>query len=196
MNFNQFLIAALIFFALPCQHLLADEDIDSIGFLPGFKKGLRLPAAERNPYSERKKNASELPEDGESEAARIREILQGLRVRGISNGPRGMRVLFGNLVLIAGVELPQLLPGQLDRLMCTRVTDKDVEVAWLSEAGEISDDGRKILITIDLEPTVTVILPGQLNEGDKQRAVQKPGSQKEADVSKIGVAGAAEPAKP
>ena len=188
-----FLLGASLFATATVSR--ADSDLSPIGFLPGFKSGVSVDANERNPYAEREKKNNLATEDEDSEAARIREKLQGLRVRGTGTGPRGRRVLFGDLVLMQGKELPPLIPGQMDRLICTRVTENEVEISWLTESGDQVADGRRLLITIDQEVIVRYYLPGQLNSDTKETDFRR-GSLKNADVRPIGVAAPAPQTQP
>lgn len=188
-------ILILLIAAFTAPHLYSQETANNtslgpVGFLPGSKVTTSVDPNERNPYSIREKKLEVKEDDGNSEAARIRDILQSLRVRGTSVGPRGRRVLFGDLMLMEGHELPRLLPGQTDRLMTTRVTEKEVEIAWLSESGREIADGRKLLIQIDIaEVIVTIILPGQghLKPEERKTDQQRLGP-KDADIRPIEVA--------
>lgn len=169
---------------------VAEPDANQLGFLPGLKAGVAVDASERNPYSKREKKNADASKTEDTEAARIRERLQSLRVLGTSAGEKGRRVLFGDLVLMQGHELPVLIPGQSDRLICTRVTEKEVEISWLTESGEQVMDGRRLLITIDQEVIVRYILPGQPNSDSKETDYQR-GSLKGANIRPIGIADSA-----
>tara|TARA_R110002096_G_scaffold114770_4_gene248794 strand:+ start:6566 stop:7159 length:594 start_codon:yes stop_codon:yes gene_type:complete len=148
------------------------DGVQEIGILPSSKRGTRVDVAERNPYAAR--TVEKLgPEDATSEASQIIQILEGLRVRGLSRDRNGnvRTVLYGDLRLTEGAMVPQLLPDQNDELIVSSLTNEEVELAWLSEGGNREADGRKILIAIELEPKVQIVLPGQVDvNGEPKKA--------------------------
>ncbi len=147
--------------------------VTSSGILPDFKQAVRVEVDDRNPYKDRVEEVKNVV-DAESEAARIIRILENLSVRGISRNPSGevRRVLFGDIALALGADLPQLLEGQTDEIFVSRVSDREVELTWRAEAGKKIEDGRRHIIEIDLDPKVEVVLPGQIEESpeDRERA--------------------------
>lgn len=138
------------------------KDISPIGILPGYKRGTHVDIQERNPFAQRVEK-KEVLVDAEGEAAQIIRILEGLRLLGVSRDPAGnvKTVLYGDLRLTEGNEVPQLLPDQNDRLVVSKISNKEVEISWVTEAGNRVEDGRKLLIGIDMTPTIEFILPGQ-----------------------------------
>ncbi len=145
-----------------------------IGILPTSRKGVKVDPVERNPYAARVAE-QKVATDLKSEASQIMQILEGLKVRGFSRDFNGnvRTVLYGDLRFSEGSSVPQLLPNQNDKLYVSRVTNEEVELAWLSEAGNKVEDGRKILIAINMEPLVQIVLPGQSalgKSGERKRA--------------------------
>ncbi|MEM7600404.1 MAG: hypothetical protein AAF357_03190 [Verrucomicrobiota bacterium] len=143
---------------------------NSIGIFPGFKKEETVVVGERNPYADRVVASIEVA-DEESEAARIIRVLESLEIRGVTRNGQGhvRSVLLGDIVLVQGRSLPQLLPDQTDELFVSQVTDTNVEITWRSESGKRVIDGRRHDFEIDGESRVEVILPGQQGTGDEEK---------------------------
>jgi len=162
--------------AAPGEEGIAAKErfVTSIGILPGFKQGADVSPTERNPYADRVEDHNAVA-DRESEAARIIQVLESLRVRGVVRDPSGnvRSVLLGDIALKQGRELPQLLPSQVDQLVVSKVSNKEVEITWKTEAGKPVPDGRRLAFELDDRPRVEVILPGQpeVSEEAKQRAL-------------------------
>jgi len=134
----------------------------SINFLPGQRRAFAVRADERNPFADRvpEMKPREVENEGETEDDRLRVIFSELNVSGISRGPRGLRVLMGDLILEKGRAVPPLLENQTARLMVTDVSENELEVNWLNrETGEVTQ--KKLLIAYDLSPTVGFVLQGQ-----------------------------------
>lgn len=166
----------------------ATGDFKEIGILPSSKRGSRIDVAERNPYAARTVEKTK-GEDATSEASQIIKILEGLRIRGLSRDRSGnvRTVLYGDLRLTQGAMLPQLLPNQNDELIVSSVTNEEIELAWLNEAGNRVTDGRKLLIAIELEPKVQIVLPGQVEAtGERKKAwIGIRGEDEENDDAKL-----------
>lgn len=146
---------------------LRGESAADIGILPSQKIPATVDAGDRNPFATRTPGPVGPDIDTESEESRIRQIFAGLRVTGRVPASKGVpRVLVGDLILKEGGELPQLIENQTDRLRVTRITDKEVEITWIDE--EVAEQPRKLLIPINLNPNVTVLLPGRPNPAANQ----------------------------
>lgn len=152
----------------------SEPAISGIGILPGFKQGERVPVDERNPYADRLQQKEKVAESG-SEASKIIQVLESLQVRGVvRDGTKKVTaVLLGDLPLVEGRDLPQLLPSQLDRLYVSKLTETEVEITWRTESGRPVQDGRRLPLILDDRPKVEVVLPGQpdVEEKAKQRAL-------------------------
>ena len=153
---------SILIFAFASGEVRGESAAD-IGILPSQKIPATVDAGDRNPFATRTPTPNVTPGlDTESEESRIRQIFAGLRVTGRVPASKGIpRVLVGDLILKEGVELPQLIENQTDRLQVTRITDKEVEITWIDE--EVAEQPRKLLIPINLNPDVTVLLPGRPN---------------------------------
>jgi hypothetical protein len=159
------------------------ESAADIGILPSQKIPATVDSGDRNPFATRTPEQENFGEgfDIESEESRIRQIFAGLRVTGRVPASKGApRVLVGDLILKEGIELPQVIENQTDRLRVTRITDKQVEITWIDE--EVAEQPRKLLIPINLDPDVSFLLPGRANPGASKfvRMAKVPG---EADSS-------------
>jgi hypothetical protein len=135
------------------------------GILPGFKQGIRVEKGERNPFGVIQVEKPEVASRGE--AAKLTEILRSLPLAGLSRNADGSvrSVLLGDLRLVAGQVLPQLVDGQTDELVVQSVSEREVVVAWTKEAGRQVTDSRKLNLALDGDPKVEVILPGQRRPG-------------------------------
>lgn len=154
--------------------LAVDEETEAtfdLGILPSQKQGVEVDREERNPFANRVVKKVTI-EDTETEAAHIRRVLSNLEVVGVSKGPRGTRVLLGDLLLMEGKELPPVVTGQSDRVVVSAVSETEVELTWIVESGKAVEDGRQLIVPFNLEPKVEVVLPGQFNileEAKKKR---------------------------
>lgn len=141
-----------------------------IGILPDFKRGEKLPLDERNPYANRVME-KEKPAESGSEAAKIIKLLEKLQVRGVTRDAKGnvRTVLLGDLALTEGRELPQLLVSQVDQIYVSKVTNKEVELTWRTDAGKPTAEGRHVSLPLDERPKVEIVLPGQPDVKDEAK---------------------------
>lgn len=132
-----------------------------IGMRPDEKRPLTLNAHERNPYAKRSLEEEVTGEDGENaEEIQIRERLNSLSVTGQSQGPNGLRVLLGDIILEQGRILPQLLEDQGENLQVIEISEDTVVLGWLDiETNEPT--GKTMQVIYDLTPRVNYALHGQ-----------------------------------
>ncbi len=137
-----------------------------IGMRPEQKRPLLLKDNERNPYAKRSPEEVKAPgEDNNSEELRIRQRLGNLRVTGRSQGPNGLRVLLGDIILEEGRLLPQLLPDQSENLRVVEINEDTVVLGWLDiETDELT--GKTMQVAYDLTPSIGYALQGQPKDGD------------------------------
>lgn len=147
------------------------DSAKDIGVMPDEKRALLVKDGEANPFANRTNEVdmTARPEDT-SEEQSIREVLQNIKVGGVSRGVGGLRVLVGNIILERGLVLPQLVPDQRERLVVSELSEDDVEIAWIDkETGEPS--AKRIRLQVDVRPKVRQLLQGRPDgkRGDKQR---------------------------
>lgn len=144
-----------------------------IGMRPTEKRPLSLKESERNPYAKRNPHEEIATEAaGDAEELRIRERLSALRVAGRSQGPNGLRILLGDIILEEGRVLPQLLEEQSESLRVVELSEDTVVLAWIDpETGELT--GKTMQVAYDLTPSVGYALHGQAGEADEEGVVAR-----------------------
>lgn len=132
-----------------------------IGMRPDQKRPLVLKENERNPYAKRSAEEEATDENGiNQEEQQIRARLSSLTVSGRSQGPNGLRVLLGDIILEQGRLLPQLLEEQSENLKVLEINEDTVILGWLDiESNEPT--GKTMQVAYDLTPMVTYALHGQ-----------------------------------
>jgi len=144
-----------------------------IGILPDQKRGLEVDPQERNPFGVVVVEKKEALTRGE--AGKLTEILRGLPFSGLSRNGQGevRSVLLGDLRLVEGEIVPQLVEGQTDELMVQSVSEDEVVVVWSKEAGRQVAEARKLNLPLDGGPKVEVRLPGQRKGAGTAAAARK-----------------------
>ncbi len=132
-----------------------------IDMRPAQKRPLTLRENERNPYAKRNPH-EELAAgaDSDAEELRIRERLTALRVSGRSQGPNGLRVLLGDIILEEGRMLPQLLEDQSESLKVVELGEDTVVLCWI-DTETSQPTGKTMQVAYDLTPSVSYALHGQ-----------------------------------
>lgn len=141
-----------------------------IAMRPEQKRPLLLKESERNPYARRSTEQVEAAEEqATSEEIRLREKLSSLRVTGSSLGPRGLRVLMGDIILEKGRDLPQLITDQTVTLNVIELTEDAVVLGWVeTETGKAT--GKTMQFAYDLSPSVGYALQGQERSNHPENA--------------------------
>lgn len=131
--------------------------------LPAGRTFIEVRDAERNPFGQPAVTApSALPEQEESEEARLRRILGALKVAGISGSGSETRALVGTLILEKGRTLPNLLRDQSEKIVVTSVDEKSVVLSFVEQDATI--EPRRITLTVDVAPRVDQMLFGEAVE--------------------------------
>jgi hypothetical protein len=151
----------------------------AVAFVPGQviemrpteKRPLVMKENERNPYAKRNQQDEVAAEaDSDAEELRIRERLASLRVSGRSQGPNGLRVLLGDIILEEGRVLPQLLEDQSESLKVVELGADTVVLGWVdTETGDLT--GKTMQVAYDLTPSVSYALHGQSGEAGEEGVV-------------------------
>ncbi len=151
----------------------AQETALAIGILPEQKSPIIIPESERNPFAVRAEKQVQAYYDKESEESRIRRIFANLAVNGVSEGDNGsVKVLVGDLILEKGKLVPKLLKGQTELIIVSDVSEVQAELAWLDKRTS-RYDGRKLILPINMEPSVEFVLKGQPGDSNaKERDIQ------------------------
>ncbi len=142
------------------------EKAAAVGLLPHQKRGKPLDSKERNPFAEQVQieSTGEVT-DTNSEESKIRAVLMGMEVSGVGRGSNGrMKALLGGLFLEEGRELSQIIPNQTDILKVTKVNEKQIEISWVDVEG--TEQPRKHVIELDMDPDIRTQLPSPGGEGD------------------------------
>lgn len=144
-----------------------------IGMRPTEKRPLSLKESERNPYAKRNPHEEIATEAaGDAEELRIRERLSALRVAGRSQGPNGLRILLGDIILEEGRVLPQLLEEQSESLRVAELSEDTVVLAWI-DPETLEPTGKTMQVAYDLTPSVGYALHGQSGESDEEGVVAR-----------------------
>lgn len=131
--------------------------------LPSGRTFIEVREAERNPFGQPSvAPTSTMPEEVESEEARLRRILSALKVAGVSKSGTDSRALVGTLILSKGRELPSLLRGQRERLVVTSVDAQSVVISFVEQ--DATAEPRRIILSVDVEPRVDQMLFGEAVE--------------------------------
>ncbi|MFZ4681063.1 MAG: hypothetical protein ACOYMS_01060 [Terrimicrobiaceae bacterium] len=140
----------------------------SIGLLPEDKTPVVVAEDERNPFGKRAVKApSVVQEERESEETKIRALISKLPLGGMTRGYGVVKVLIGPYTVAEGAILPDMIPGQTERVKVLSVSADKVELGFLDKDG--TADTRKINLAIDFRPAVRFKLgassAGETKEG-------------------------------
>ncbi len=140
---------------------------------PDQKRPLGLTANDRNPYAKRTLEEETTNENGENaEELQIRTRLNSLSITGQSQGPNGLRILLGDIILEQGRILPQLLVDQSENLQVIEISEDTVVLGWL-DIETNSPTGKTMQVPYDLTPQVTYALHGQEATGEEGEVVER-----------------------
>lgn len=124
----------------------------SIGLLPQDKTPVEVDDSERNPFGKKVVKTAEAVVETESEEQKIRALVEKLPFGGITRGYGVVKVLLGSYMLEKDGLLPDVIPGQTERLRVMEVSEKHVELGFVEEDGSVSS--RLIKLSFDLKPVV------------------------------------------
>lgn len=129
----------------------------AIGLLPQDKKPEVVEDSELNPFGIRTKQGTAAVVVVESEETRVRAALAHMAVGGLTRSYGVTKVLLGSLMVEAGETLPDVIPGQTEKVRVMAVNDNQIELGFVEKDGAVGE--RKILMGVDLEPVVRYRLP-------------------------------------
>jgi len=139
-------------------------ELDRSALEPERRSPTQVPSDERNPFGmlalaePEEKKIEELKV--ETEEMKLRRVLGNMRVGGRSGEPGSYRVLLGSLLLQEGDMVPKLFANQAELLRVQQISDRQVVLAFVEKKQDLPP--RTIGLTIDLEPRVRSLLPGEL----------------------------------
>jgi len=134
----------------------------AISIMPDDKMAVAMKPEERNPFARRNPDVDLITQDAnqETEADLIRDILMALPVTGRSYGPKGLRVLAGEIVFERGKLVDQVIENQSENLIVENVKDNSIDLAWIDlDTGKLT--GKRLMLPYDLSPKVRFMLKGQ-----------------------------------
>ena len=145
---------------------LSEQEIRAIGPLPEDKAADTVKKGDRNPFAERQV-AQTIKEDGESEDAKLRTMLNTLVPSGVIKEKDGrLKVLIGRRLLAEGDRFPNMLEKQVALLRVTKVTEKAVEISWVED--QVNAQPRKVVRPVQVNvPVIEQIIPVPSADGKK-----------------------------
>lgn len=123
---------------------------------------LPVAANERNPFGLVSVPEPEQPGTAgfeESGEAKIRRVLAGMRISGLSGEVGDYRILLGSLMLRRGDLVPQLFADQAEVLRVQSITDREVTFVFVES--DPSVEPRTFGVSVDLAPKVQSLMPGE-----------------------------------
>lgn len=143
--------------------------------LPDEKTPEMVKPEENNPFEAVAEGRIE--NEGDTEENQVRDQLLRMRVGGAVSGPRGMRVMLGEMRLEPGMDVPSVLPDQQVILRVKTVTANAIELVWV-EKKPTGLPPKLLVIPIDGTPTVRYRMPtgkdGQQGGGGNMGTLRRP----------------------
>lgn len=155
-------------------------ELRKIGYLPQDKAELRpeekLDIKRTNPFAERKKTVAAKPtEQVETEESKLRAFFDKQKVSGVMKMGEKWTVTMGRLSLEPGKVIQPIIPNQTHILRVLKVTDTELEIGWVEDAGVGPEPTipRKIRKKINLRPEVKELIASEDNTGDTAQTYAK-----------------------
>ncbi len=131
--------------------------------LPSEKSSEAVKDEERNPFGKGDEDIHDLSGKSSNEETKIQEQLSRLRATGLSPGPSGLRVLFGDMWLAKDDVMPPVVKDQTLALRVNEITREAIQLVWL-EKKFTGLPPRTLVIPVDLRATVHRVPHGELPE--------------------------------
>ena len=131
--------------------------------LPDEKSSETVKDAERNPFGKSDDGLHDIGGKSSNEETKIQEQLSKLRATGLSPGPNGLRVLFGDMWLSKNDVMPPVVKDQTLALRVNEISREAIQLVWL-EKKFTGLPPRLLVIPVDLRATVRRVPHGQLPE--------------------------------
>ena len=149
----------------PAEQKAADmrvPNLDRSALVPESRVEEEVAEDEKSPFGELVTTAAGLfaTKEPVTEEKRIREVLNNMRVSGLSGLPGAYRALVGPMALAKGEILPPLFASQAEVLKVRDVTERAVVLEFV-ESGSAKPP-RTIGLPVSLAPRVDSLLPGEM----------------------------------
>ncbi len=131
--------------------------------LPSEKSSETVKDGERNPFGSSDDSMRDSGGKSTSEETKIQEQLSRLRATGISPGPNGLRVLFGDMWLAKDDVVPAVIKDQTLALRVNEVSREAIQLMWM-EKKFTGLPPRLLVLPVDLRATVRRVPHGQIPE--------------------------------
>jgi hypothetical protein len=131
--------------------------------LPSEKSSEAVKEEERNPFGKSDDDVHDVSGKSSNEETKIQEQLSRLHATGLSPGPAGLRVLFGDMWLSKDDVMPPVVKDQTLALRVNEITRDSIQLVWL-EKKFTGLPPRTLVIPVDLRATVRRVPHGQLPE--------------------------------
>src|SRR5262249_57639 len=131
--------------------------------MPEEKTSEPVKGTERNPFGKSSDDLKVSGAKGTTEENTIRARLEKLKIVGVAPGPKGLRVMLGNMLLEPDELVPTVIPDQTIRLRVAKITEQSIELAWV-EKKPTGMPAPTLVLPVDLRPYVRYKLPGQAAE--------------------------------
>lgn len=152
--------------------------------LPNEKSSEAVKDADRNPFGKSEDEMQESDGKSSNEETQIQDQLSQLRATGLSPGPDGLRVLFGDMWLSKNDTMPPVIKDQTLALRVSEVTREAIRVVWV-EKKSTGLPPRVLVIPVDLRATVRRVPNGQVP--DKFETKQESNATKRATAVEMPV---------
>jgi TfoX/Sxy family transcriptional regulator of competence genes len=162
--------------------------------LPDEKSSETVKDGERNPFGKSEDELHDIGGKSSNEETKIQEQLSKLHATGLSPGPGGLRVLFGDMWLSKNEVMPPVVKDQTLALRVSEVTRESIQLVWL-EKKFTGLPPRMLVIPVDLRATVRRVPHGQLPEKVEAKAESKASKRATAVEIPTPIAANADPAE-
>ena len=142
--------------------------------LPGGRHSVVVPPIPKIPFAQQ--TIPEAPpinaQEGATEEARLRRILQTMKIGGVSGNSDQKQALLGPLILKPGNTLPKIIKNQIEEIRVVSVSDNLVVLEFLKQ--DPSSATRELYIPFGINPEVRQFMSGDAAEALTKAGVAAP----------------------
>ena len=159
---SSFKLQVSVFLLLLSPLLLRAQSAPQL--LPGGRQSVVVPPISRIPFAQQvaPEAPPTNPQEGATEEARLRRILQTMKIGGVSGNSDQKQVLLGPLILKPGNALPQIIKNQSEVIRVVSVSDNLVVLEFVSK--DLSASARELYIPFGINPEVRQFMYGDAVE--------------------------------